>query len=237
MSDGIQVEALEDGTPFQPLYGDVYCSRSGAEQARCVFVEGTALVDGLVDRGRAVVLETGFGLGLTAAAALDAAADAARIRGASGVELRFVSIELHPVEPAALTRAHAALGLSTPGHALVQSGYPALLERGLFEAAGDGWTASVELVRGDGARALAGLDLAADALFLDGFAPDRNPGLWNDAVFGELARLAAPGARIATYTVARRVRDGLARAGFDVARLPGYGRKRHRLVGLRRAPT
>ncbi|MEL6715251.1 MAG: tRNA (5-methylaminomethyl-2-thiouridine)(34)-methyltransferase MnmD [Planctomycetota bacterium] len=236
MSDGIQVEALEDGTPYQPLYGDVYCSRSGAAQARRVFVEGTALVERLVDDGEAVVLETGFGLGLNAAAALDAAADASRVRGAA-VELRFVSIELHAVEPSALRSAHAALGLSSPGHALVQSGYPALLDRGVLEPAGEGWTARVELVRGDGARALAGLDLAADALFLDGFAPDRNPGLWNDAVFAELSRLAAPGARLATYTVARRVRDGLTRAGFDVTRLPGYGRKRHRLVGVRRART
>ena len=36
----MHIEYLSDGTPYAPLYGDVYRSRSGAEQAAMVFVEG-----------------------------------------------------------------------------------------------------------------------------------------------------------------------------------------------------
>ena len=50
-------------------------------------------------------------------------------------------------------------------------------------------------------------------------------------MYAELARIARPGARLATYTAARAVREGLARAGFEVERLPGFGLKKHRLVG------
>ena len=40
----------------------------------------------------------------------------------------------------------------------------------------------------------ADLDLAADALYLDGFSPARNPELWSPEICAALARCAAPGA-------------------------------------------
>ena len=40
----------------------------------------------------------------------------------------------------------------------------------------------------------------------------------------------APGGTLATYTAAGFVRRGLAEAGFEVARVSGYGRKRHMTV-------
>ncbi len=67
----------------------------------------------------------------------------------------------------------------------------------------------------------------ADAWFLDGFAPARNPELWEPALMAEVARHTAPGGSFATYTAAGAVRRALADAGFAVERLPGHGRKRH----------
>ncbi|WP_222873978.1 tRNA (5-methylaminomethyl-2-thiouridine)(34)-methyltransferase MnmD [Hankyongella ginsenosidimutans] len=69
----------------------------------------------------------------------------------------------------------------------------------------------------------------ADAWFLDGFAPARNPEMWREPVLAQVAAHCAPGARLATYTVAGAVRSGLAAQGFAVARQPGFGRKRARL--------
>ncbi|WP_412508529.1 MnmC family methyltransferase, partial [Roseovarius sp. SYSU LYC5161] len=43
----------------------------------------------------------------------------------------------------------------------------------------------------------------------------------------------APGGTAATYTAAGFVRRGLAAAGFDVARRPGYGRKRHMTTAVK----
>ncbi|HEX5638365.1 MAG TPA: FAD-dependent 5-carboxymethylaminomethyl-2-thiouridine(34) oxidoreductase MnmC, partial [Burkholderiaceae bacterium] len=75
------------------------------------------------------------------------------------------------------------------------------------------------------------LRLGADALFLDGFAPDRNPEMWEPGLLRALARLARPGSRVATWSTARPVRDALAAAGFDLDLARGYGRKRQMLVG------
>jgi tRNA U34 5-methylaminomethyl-2-thiouridine-forming methyltransferase MnmC len=41
----------------------------------------------------------------------------------------------------------------------------------------------------------------------------------------------AAGGTFATYTAAGHVRRALSEAGFDVQRVPGFGRKRHMSVG------
>ena len=74
----------------------------------------------------------------------------------------------------------------------------------------------------------------ADAWFLDGFSPARNPELWGEALLAEVGGHTAPGGTMATYTAAGFVRRGLATAGFEVARVPGYGRKRHMTRGRMR---
>jgi tRNA 5-methylaminomethyl-2-thiouridine biosynthesis bifunctional protein len=80
---------------------------------------------------------------------------------------------------------------------------------------------------------LAELDARADALFLDGFAPAKNPAMWSAALFGEIARLAAPGTTAATWSVAAPVRAGLELAGFAVGKRRGFGRKREMLAAVR----
>ena len=72
---------------------------------------------------------------------------------------------------------------------------------------------------------------AADAWFLDGFSPAKNPELWSPDLMREVARHTAPGGSFATYTAAGHVRRALAEAGFSVNRAPGFGRKRHMSVG------
>jgi tRNA 5-methylaminomethyl-2-thiouridine biosynthesis bifunctional protein len=87
----------------------------------------------------------------------------------------------------------------------------------------------------DVATALAGwADRSIDAWFLDGFAPAKNPAMWSDAVLAEAARASRPGASVATYTSAGWVRRGLQQAGFEVRRVPGFGRKRDMLIGSAR---
>jgi tRNA 5-methylaminomethyl-2-thiouridine biosynthesis bifunctional protein len=89
------------------------------------------------------------------------------------------------------------------------------------------------LLLGEAAALLPQLDARADALFLDGFAPARNPGIWSPEVVRELSRLAAPGATVATWTVAGGVRAALSGAGFQVEKRAGFGAKREMLSGVR----
>ena len=71
----------------------------------------------------------------------------------------------------------------------------------------------------------------ADAWFLDGFSPEKNPALWAPDLLQEVANHTAPGGTCATYSAAGHVRRSLEAAGFTVERCPGFGTKRHMTVG------
>jgi tRNA 5-methylaminomethyl-2-thiouridine biosynthesis bifunctional protein len=80
---------------------------------------------------------------------------------------------------------------------------------------------------------LADHGLAADAIYLDGFAPARNPDMWTPAIFASLARIAREDATFATYTSAGLVKRALRDNGFDYLKVAGFGGKRAMLVGKR----
>jgi tRNA 5-methylaminomethyl-2-thiouridine biosynthesis bifunctional protein len=217
--------AFGDGPPQAPDFGDVYHARAGAlAQARHVFLGGNGLPQRWQRRARFVVLETGFGLGHNFLATWDAwRADAQRC-----ARLCYVAIDKHPPTRADLARAHAGSPLPALAQALVDAWPP--LTPDLHALAFDGGRVLLRLAFGDVAAWLPQLRLDADAVYLDGFAPDRNPAMWQPRVLKALAGRVAPGATAATWSVAREVRDGLASAGFVVERAPGLAGKREMSV-------
>lgn len=215
-----EVDFSDPDAPAAPAYGDVYHSRAGAlAQARHVFIAGNGLPGRWRGRERFVVLETGFGLGnnflATWAAWRD---DPARCQ-----RLIFVSVEKHPLRRSDLARAHASSPLPELAQQLVERWPP--LTAGLHSLSFDEDRVELLLGLGDGRALLRELVLEADAFYLDGFAPSRNPELWDSYLLKSLARHAAPGATAATWSIARSVRDGLTAAGFTVERVPGFANK------------
>lgn len=217
---------FRDGVPYSAIYGDVYHSADGgAGQARHVFLGGCGLPGAWSGRDVFVVLETGFGTGLNFLATWAAwRADPARC-----TRLHFISAEKHPFSAGDLARLHALWPEFAPLAAELQAAWP-MLTPGFHRLALDGGRVQLTLLLGDAATTLPQLDAHVDAFYLDGFAPDRNPELWQLHLIAALGRLATPGARAATYTVAAPVRDALAQAGFSCEKRPGYGRKRHCLA-------
>jgi tRNA 5-methylaminomethyl-2-thiouridine biosynthesis bifunctional protein len=214
------------GTPYSPEYGDVYHSAdSGPGQARHVFLGGNDLPTRWAGARVFTILETGFGLGLNFLATWQAwRADPARPE-----RLHFVSIEKHPFAREGLATLHARYPEFTSRGAELQAAWPLPLP-GLHRLHFEDGRVTLTLAFADVADVLPKLRLAADAIYLDGFAPDRNPGMWTTAVMKALARLARLGATAATYTTARAVRDALAAAGFVPELRPGFGRKRQMLA-------
>ncbi len=209
-----------DGVPVSRRFDDPYFSlASGLEETRHVFLAGNDLPARF--RDGFVIAETGFGTGLN----LLTAWQAWQAAGAPG-RLRFVSFEAYPLTRPEMAQALAAFP-DLAGHAA------RLLEgwtgTGGLRELGDGVT--LELITGDIRDTLPGWTGRADAWFLDGFAPARNPEMWGADLMAEVARHTAPGGSFATYTAAGHVRRALADAGFAVARRPGYGRKRHMSAG------
>jgi tRNA 5-methylaminomethyl-2-thiouridine biosynthesis bifunctional protein len=86
---------------------------------------------------------------------------------------------------------------------------------------------SLILALGDVAEMLPALLAHADAFYLDGFAPSKNPQMWDRHLLSRLNRLAAPGATAASWVEAPGLRDALAEAGFVLARQPGFMQARY----------
>jgi tRNA 5-methylaminomethyl-2-thiouridine biosynthesis bifunctional protein len=214
------------GTPCSPEYGDVYHSAdSGPGQARHVFLGGNDLPARWAGTRVFTVLETGFGMGLNFLATWAAWRD----DPARPQRLHFVSIEKHPFAREGLATLHARYPEFAPLAAALQAAWPPLLP-GLHRLHFDDGRVTLTLAFADVADALPRLRLAADAIYLDGFAPDRNPEMWTPAAMRAVARLARMGSTAATYTAARGVREALAAAGFVPEPRPGFGRKRQMLA-------
>ena len=223
------LERTAAGTPFSGEFQDVYHSaHGGLAQARYVFLAGNGLPERWRGRDAFVILETGFGLGINFLAAWDAwRADASRPR-----RLHFVSVESRPFERADLAAALAPIEELAPLARALLAIWPAPLA-GFHRLHFDAGNVALTLLLGDARVLLPQLVARADALFLDGFAPARNPEIWSPEVVRELARLAAPGATLATWTVAGGVRSALGDAGFAIEKRAGFATKREMLAGVR----
>jgi len=215
---------FDDGQPACRRYGDVYASRDGAlAQARHVFLGGNDLPARWAGREQYVIVETGFGLGVNFLAAWQCWRDDPR----RPRRLHFVSIERHPLAADDLLRAvpEALRPLAAP----LAAQWPLPLP-GLHRLEFDDARVVLTLALGDAGELVPQLVLGADAFFLDGFAPDRNPAMWSPPLLKALARLARPAATLATWCTAAAVREALAASGFTVGRRPGFGRKREMLA-------
>lgn len=212
------------GAPYDRLYGDRFHSCAGAwQQAHSVFLAGCRVPERWRGRERFTVLELGFGLGVNFLATLAAwRADPARSRS-----LHFVSVEGHPLTSEDLARGLHALEARGSAAAGLLRQWPLALP-GLHRLCFEGGAVTLTLAFGDASRMVPRLALAADAFYLDGFAPVRNPAMWQPALLRALARHARRGARLASWTAAGEVRRALAAAGFEVFRVAGFGGKRHR---------
>ncbi|HEY9065753.1 MAG TPA: bifunctional tRNA (5-methylaminomethyl-2-thiouridine)(34)-methyltransferase MnmD/FAD-dependent 5-carboxymethylaminomethyl-2-thiouridine(34) oxidoreductase MnmC [Burkholderiaceae bacterium] len=210
-----------DGIPRSAEYGDVYHPRIGAlQQARHVFLDGNALPARWGARRHFVIAETGFGLGNNFLATWQAwRDDPARCE-----RLTFVSIERHPLVRDDLRAAHDGSPLRELSDQLVAAWPP--LTRDLHQLVFEAGRVRLLLALGDVQDWLPELRLHADAFYLDGFAPARNPRMWDERVCRALARLAAPGATLATWSAASALRADLTSAGFDVRLAAGIGGKR-----------
>jgi tRNA 5-methylaminomethyl-2-thiouridine biosynthesis bifunctional protein len=232
MSDAnnAQLDWDEHGQPLSRSYGDVYFSRAnGLEETRHVFLDHNHIVErcqALPAGGRLVIGETGFGTGLNFLCAWQAFAEHAP----RDARLHFVSVEKFPLTLADLQRALALWPELKPYAEQLLAQYRAM-HPGFQRLLLDGGRVVLTLMIGDVLECLPQLDAKVDAWFLDGFAPSKNPEMWTDALFTELARLSAPGATLATFTSAGFVRRGLIAAGFAVIRVKGFGHKREMLAG------
>lgn len=219
------------GDPRSHLFGDVYYSAgNGLEESRHVFLLGNELPQRWTAHPcrHFCIAETGFGTGLNFLLTWQAWRQLP-----SRPHLHYVSVERYPLAREDMARALAAWpGLTDLALALLER-YPGL-QPGQHRLVLEGGCLTLDLWWEDVSDLLEDLacrSALVDAWYLDGFAPARNEAMWRPPLFRAMAAASRPGATFATFTAAGHVRRGLEEAGFAVAKVPGYGRKRECLRG------
>ncbi|SQH59945.1 5-methylaminomethyl-2-thiouridine methyltransferase [Aeromonas caviae] len=228
----------EAGTPVSSEFGDVYFSNdNGLSETRYVFLQQNRLPERFShhDSDSFVIGETGFGTGLNFLATMAVFLEQAPLSG-NGSRLHFISVEKYPLTQADLRKALAAWPELAPLSQPLIDQWPLPVSgcHRLLFADGrirlDLWFGDIKEMLPQVPHPATGL---VDAWYLDGFSPAKNPEMWTQDLFDDLARLARPDATLSTFTCAGFVRRGLIAAGFAMKKVKGHGNKREMLAGVR----
>jgi tRNA 5-methylaminomethyl-2-thiouridine biosynthesis bifunctional protein len=218
--------------PYSNQFDDVYFSTdNGLLETEYVFLAANRLPARWLesDLKAFTIIETGFGTGLNFLSAVALWQTTAP----NNAKLHFISIEKYPLSAEQLTQALAAWPSLAPLSETLTKAY-ATIDLNSYPQ-----TITIEpmpniqltLYLNDINQCIGDIKEQADAWFLDGFAPSKNPGMWNAALFSNMARLSHTHTTFSTFTCAGIVKRGLKEAGFKVNKHPGFGKKREMLIG------
>lgn len=209
----IETTLTDDGssTLYRPDLDEHYHSVKGAAtESRHVYIDcGLRHVfENQPSLSPVRILEIGFGTGLDAMLAIDAAIEYGRA-------VRYIGLETVPLDDSVIRQ----LGLdmiaspqsadfvtSAPWNSLTS--HPSGL-------------ATIEKRIADATTAISDYEGAVDLLFMDAFAPEKQPELWTPAFIAALSKALAPGGVIVTYCAKGIVRRALKDNGLTTERLPG----------------
>ena len=181
--------------PLASDYDDIYFSRgSGLEESRYVFLENNHLPQRWRGCDCFTIAETGFGTALNFLLTWQLWREQAE----SGQQLHFISVEGHPLTADDLSRATAAWPELQSLAEQLLAAYPKLVSGTHRIHFGDG--VSLTLLFGEVSSALSTLQAKVDAWFLDGFDPAKNPAMWCEPLYQQMAKLTAPQGTFATFT-------------------------------------
>jgi tRNA 5-methylaminomethyl-2-thiouridine biosynthesis bifunctional protein len=226
-----QLDFSPDLVPVATDFGDIYFSpEDGLAETMLVFLQGNNLPHAWQDKDHFTIAETGFGTGLNF---LSTARLFRESRGTCG-HLHYISLERFPLSPvqlkACLDRWRSAEPSLAPLIDRLETIYPLRIPG--FHTLSFSNDITLTLIFDEAIDALDQLSGTVNAWFLDGFAPSKNPTMWSDTLYQQMASLSADGTTLASFTAAGAVRRGLQDAGFTIERKSGFANKRHRIVGF-----
>ncbi len=230
MGDGRRSEETkivfdENNIPVSLEYDDPFYSKAdGFLETEAVFLKPCNIPEAFTQKNGFVIAETGFGTGLNFLVTLKKWIETPNKRGV----LHFISFEKH-IMPLEIARAaHSNWPEIDELSRKLTAKFPKAM-KGVQRIWFDEYNVALTLVVGDIDDTIKEMNFKADAWFLDGFAPARNPKMWSMHLFNEIRRLSKPDVKIGTYSVARIIRDNLDAAGFKHAKREGFANKRERL--------
>ncbi|MFB6342051.1 tRNA (5-methylaminomethyl-2-thiouridine)(34)-methyltransferase MnmD [Saccharicrinis sp. FJH62] len=215
----LKIKKTEDGsaTLFVPELNEHYHSYKGAvRESLHVFIQA-----GLEELSRARknirILEIGFGTGLNALLTLDYTFSDPELK------VHYTTLEKYPLD----------LNL------IIQLNYTAHSNNTIRELFSDihqaPWNLVSEITDRFSILKLEAdltqeIDLEnCDLVYFDAFAPEKQPEMWDEAIFETIYGAMNKGGILVTYCAKGEVRRRMQRAGFNVERLPGPPGKREML--------
>ena len=219
-----------DGILRADNFDDLYFSAdNGLEESQHVFIDGNHIADRISNVAHFTIAETGFGTGLNFLAVMKLLEDMTAKQPLM-CQVDYISFESRPLPTEMITKSHQAFpAIKKQSKKLIAALPPNW--PGLHRCNFLGGKLRLHLFYGDANDTLANTNFIADAWFLDGFAPAKNPELWNSDLLLAIGRLTRAGGSFSTFTAAGAVRQRLTDAGFHIEKCRGFGRKRDMLIG------
>ncbi|MEM9472413.1 MAG: tRNA (5-methylaminomethyl-2-thiouridine)(34)-methyltransferase MnmD [Pseudomonadota bacterium] len=225
-----QVSWEADDVPRSSVFDDTFYTKGdGQAETAYVFIDGNHLPKRWAGTDDFSIAELGFGTGLNFLETWRcwiAARQPAR-------QLVFTSFEAYPISADDMARALSRWETLKPLSSILVSRWR--------EASGlpvhwqlDDQT-RLQIIPGKAGESLKVWDGRADAWYLDGFSPARNPDMWDRDLMLQVHDHTVPDGSFATYTAAGDVRRNLQAAGFVVSKRKGFAGKREMLFGRRRS--
>ncbi|MCW9014415.1 MAG: bifunctional tRNA (5-methylaminomethyl-2-thiouridine)(34)-methyltransferase MnmD/FAD-dependent 5-carboxymethylaminomethyl-2-thiouridine(34) oxidoreductase MnmC [Gammaproteobacteria bacterium] len=221
----------QQGQPVSSVFDDVYFSREGGiAETEYVFLHNNGLPERWQGSEQFVIGETGFGTGLNFLTTVVHWLNSS----SASAHLYYFSVEKFPLSKSDIQQALSVWPEFKPLLNEFISAYPPAV-KGFHPLHLFNRRVTLVLMLGDVNEMLCQMKTQVDAWYLDGFAPGKNPDMWTDSVFEQIARLSHEHTRFSTFTAAGFVRRGLADQGFEVHKVKGFGQKRDMLAGEMRA--
>ncbi|MBL4660683.1 MAG: bifunctional tRNA (5-methylaminomethyl-2-thiouridine)(34)-methyltransferase MnmD/FAD-dependent 5-carboxymethylaminomethyl-2-thiouridine(34) oxidoreductase MnmC [Alcanivoracaceae bacterium] len=217
----------DSGSAYSNNYSDIYFqSGIGQDEKKHVFLSGNDLPENWQGKVNYTIAETGFGTGLNFLNTLELW----HKNKQANQHLHFISCELHPLNKLQLQQLLAQFPTLAKYSEQLISQYPQYLMYGFHRLHFEELNVTLTLIFADCIDAFEQLESSIDAWFLDGFGPSKNPDMWSQRLFKAIARLSHIGTTVATFTVARKIRDHLSSVGFSIKKINGFGQKREMLT-------
>jgi len=183
-------------TFFNEEYQEIYHSQTGAlEEAQKKYIEPLGVKD------NQVILDICFGLGYNTFAAIE-----------NAKHLKIIALEKDPKVLEDLQ----TLDIKGNYNIIKKVAKDYYYKDDNYE---------IKLILGPAEETIKKVKEKFDVVFLDPFAPRNNPELWTEEFFKEIYSRMKKGAKLATYSCARKIRDNLKSAGFKVIDGPNVGRR------------
>lgn len=209
----------ERETPINQNFDDPYYSfHNGLAESDYVFIQGNQLPIRLKNQFH--IAELGFGTGLNFFLVWELWE---RI-GSEG-QIEFTSFEQYPMKAEDRRRAL----LQFPSILPKLEKFETQFTNNQFEAL----NIKLNIIEGDARITLPEWKGLAQAWFLDGFSPSKNPELWEESLLKSVFDHSQKGATLSTYSAAGHVRQKLEKSGFEVRRVKGFAHKRHMTIGYK----